>query len=215
MSFTYAELKQAVMDYVETEEPKFVSNLPVFIRMAEERILKNVRLNLFQKSATTQLPTGTRFLAVPPDFLTSLSCSVTTSEGSEFLTLKDLDFIKTMFPDEQTAGVPRYFATFDINNFILGPAPDQSYPIVLTYFYRPPSLTDGPEGGTTWLSENAELSLLYGTLFEAYTFLKGDNDLMQLYSARFDESLLRLKDFGEGKEPSTDYRYGRLKIPRS
>jgi hypothetical protein len=215
MSFTFAQLKQAVQDYVETEETKFVANLPLFIRMAEERILKSVRLNLFQKNATTTMGVGSRFLAVPPDFLTPLSCSVQTSEGAEFLLFKDLDFVKTFNPDPTVLGVPRYFASFDVENFIVAPSPDAAYIVTLSYFYRPPSLTAGPEGGTTWLSENAELSMLYGTLFEAYTFLKGDPDLMQLYAARFQESLVRLKDLGEGKETTTDYRYGKVRIPRS
>jgi hypothetical protein len=215
MSFTFAQLKQAVQDYVETEETKFVANLPLFIRMAEERILKSVRLNLFQKNASALMVTGNPFLAVPPDFLSPLSISIETDEGAEFLLFKDLDFIQTFAPDASATGVPRYFATFDVTNFLLGPAPDQNYPVTLHYFFRPPSLTEGPESGTTWLSENAELSMLYGTLFEAYTFLKGDPDLMQLYAARFEESLIRLKDLGEGKETITDYRYGKVRIPRS
>jgi hypothetical protein len=215
MSFTFAQLKQAVQDYVETEETKFVANLPLFIRMAEERILKSVRLNLFQKNASALMVAGNKFLAAPPDFLSPLSISIETDEGAEFLLFKDLDFIQTFSPDAAATGVPRYFATFDVTNFLLGPTPDQNYPVTLHYFFRPPSLTEGPESGTTWLSENAELSLLYGTLFEAYTFLKGDPDLMQLYAARFQESLVRLKDLGEGKETTTDYRYGKVRIPRS
>jgi len=215
MSFTFAQLKQAVQDYVETEETKFVANLPLFIRMAEERILKSVRLNLFQKNASASMVADNKFLAAPPDFLSPLSISVETSDGAEFLLFKDLDFIQTFSPDATATGVPRFFATFDVTNFLLGPTPDQNYPVTLHYFFRPPSLTEGPESGTTWLSENAELSLLYGTLFEAYTFLKGDPDLMQLYAGRFQESLIRLKDLGEGKETTTDYRYGKVRIPRS
>jgi len=215
MSFTFAQLKQAVQDYVETAETTFVANLPLFIRMAEERILKNVRLNLFQKNSTAIMGVGSRFLAVPPDFLTPLSCSIQTENGAEFLLFKDLDFIQTFNPDPTVLGTPRFFASFDVENFIVAPSPDIAYTITLAYFHRPLSLTAGPEDGTTWLSENAELSLLYGTLFEAYTFLKGDPDLMQLYAARFQESLIRLKDFGEGKETTTDYRYGKVRIPRS
>jgi len=101
------------------------------------------------------------------------------------------------------------------SNFILAPTPDQAYPVELQYFYRPPSLTSGADGSKTWLSENASLSLLYGALIEAYTFLKGEGDMMQLYATRFEESIMRLKDLGEAKEPTTDYRYGRLRTPRS
>jgi len=215
MSFTYGQLKQAVQDYLENSETSFVNNLPLFIRMAEERILKNVRLNLFQKNASAVAGAGNQFLAVPPDFLSPLSCSVTTDEGKSFLLFKELDFIQTYNPDPSVTGVPLYFATFDVDNFLLGPPPDQNYPVILHYFYRPVSLTAGPEDGTTWLSENAELSLLYGTLFEAYTFLKGDPDMMQLYASRFAESLGRLKDLGEGKETTTDYRDGKVRVQRS
>lgn len=215
MSFTYAQLKQAVQDYVETSETKFVANLPLFIRLAEERILKNVRLNLFQKNASAVMGVGSRFLSAPPDFLSPSSMSITTPQGEEFLLFKDLDFVQTFAPDSDVLGVPRYFATFDVDNFLIGPSPDAAYPVTLNYFYRPTSLTSGPDSGTTWLSENAELTLLYGTLFEAYTFLKGDEDLMQLYAARFQESLMRLKDLGEGKETVTAYRYGKVRVPRS
>tara|TARA_R110000868_G_scaffold119_4_gene1264 strand:+ start:15232 stop:15879 length:648 start_codon:yes stop_codon:yes gene_type:complete len=215
MSFTFAQLKQAVQDYLETSETSFVNNIPLFIRMAEERILKNVRLNLFQKNASALTGAGSQFIAVPTDFLSPLSCSVTTAEGKEFLLFKELDFVQTYNPDPTVTGVPQYFATFDVDNFVLGPVPDQAYPIILHYFYRPVSLTAGAEDGVTWISENAELSLLYGTLFEAYTFLKGDQDMMQLYAARFSESMGRLKDLGEGKETTTDYREGKVRIQRS
>ena len=143
MSFTYAQLKQAVQDYLETSDTSFVNNLPLFIRMAEERILKNVRLNLFQKNASATMTAGNQFLAAPPDFLSPLSCSVTTSSGKEFLLFKELDFVQTYNPDPTVTGVPQYFATFDVDNFLLGPAPDQSYPVILHYFYRPASLTAG------------------------------------------------------------------------
>jgi hypothetical protein len=215
MSFTFAELKQAIRDYVESDEAKFVNNLPLFIRLSEERILKNVRLNLFQKNAAATVSAGSPYLAAPPDFLSSLSCSITGPDGVEFLLFKDLDFIQTAFPDPTATGRPRFFATFDVDNFLLGPTPDAAYPVTLHYFYRPASLTAGAEDGRTWLSENAPLSLLYGAIFEAYTFLKGDADLLQLYAARFSESLGRLKDLGEAKETTTDYRAGKLRIPRS
>lgn len=215
MSFTLAQLKQAVQDYLETSEASFVNNIPLFIRMAEERILKNVRLNLFQKNASAVMTAGNQFLAAPPDFLSPLSLSVEVDGSKEFLLFKELDFVQTYSPDPTVTGVPLYFATFDVDNFVLGPVPEQSFPVVLHYFFRPASLTVGPEDGITWLSENAELSLLYGTIFEAYTFLKGDQDMMQLYAARFSESLGRLKDLGEGKETTTDYRDGKVRVQRS
>jgi hypothetical protein len=215
MSFTYAQLRQAVQDYVETSETKFVSNLPLFIRLAEERILKNVRLNLFQKTGTLTLTAGDPELPLPADFLSPISLSVTGLDGEEFLLFKDLDFVQTFAPDPAETGVPRFFGTLDVATVYLAPTPDAAYTATLNYFYRPDSLTSKPDSGTTWLSQNASLSMLYGTLFEAYTFLKGDEDLMQLYAARFQESLMRLKDLGEGKETVTEYRYGKVRVPRS
>ena len=226
MSFTLAELTQAVQDYLETEETKFVANIPLFIRLAEERILKNVRLDLFQKNQQAVFTAGNQYLAKPPDFLSPLSMTVTVDGEREFLLFKDLDFVQTFNPDPSVQGVPRYFAVFDVGNdlpaptltfgnFIISPTPDQSYPVELHYFYRPKSLTTGGGSDKTWISENAPMALLYGTLFEAYTFLKGDPDMMQLYAARFQESIVRLKDLGEGKETTTDYRYGKVRIPRS
>lgn len=226
MSFTLAELTQAVQDYLQTEETKFVSNIPLFIRLAEERILKNVRLDLFQKNQQAVFTVGNQYLPKPPDFLSPLSMAVTVSGGREFLLFKDLDFVQTFNPNPATAGVPRFFAVFDVGNdlpaptptfgnFIVSPTPDQAYSVELHYFYRPRSLASGSSTDKTWISENASMALLYGTLFEAYTFLKGDEDLMRLYAARFQESILRLKDLGEGKETTTDYRAGKLRVPRS
>jgi hypothetical protein len=226
MSFTYAELRQAIQDYVENAEQTFVNNIPLFIRLAEERILKSVRLDLFQRNQAAVLTAGNQFLAKPPDFLAPLSMLIEVGGGRQFLELKDLSFVQEFNVDPTATGVPRFFGVFDagvslpsptvpVGNFILGPTPDQSYPVELQYFYRPASLTVGGDSDKTWLSDNAPLALLYGALFEAYTFLKGEPDLMQLYAARFQESIARLKDLGEAKEPTTDYRYGRLAIPRT
>jgi hypothetical protein len=226
MTMTYGQLKQAVQDYTENDETTFVNNIPLFIRLAEERILKSVRLDLFQRNQQALLTAGNQFLAKPSDFLAVFSMLIEVEGGRRFLELKDLSFVQEFNVDPTATGVPRFLGVFDagvsapsptvpVGNFILGPTPDQSYPVELQYFYRPASLTAGGDNDKTWLSENAPLSLLYGALFEAYTFLKGEPDLMQLYAARFQESIARLKDLGEAKEPTTDYRYGRLAIPRT
>lgn len=215
MSFTYAQLKTALQDYTETRETSFVQNLPVFIQLAEERILKHVRLNLFQKNVSGTMATGNQYLALPTDFLSAFSLSIIAPSGKEFLLQKELDFIQTYNPDASVTGQPKYFATFDVTNLLLAPTPNDNYVTELHYFYRPQSLTAGAEDGTTWLSVNAPIAMLYGSLVEAYTYLKGDADLMQNYSNRFVEALSRLKDLGEAKEPTTDYRSGRQTIPRT
>jgi hypothetical protein len=125
-----------------------------------------------------------------------------------FLEFKDSDFIQTFAPDATDTGNPRYYAVFDIDNFIVGPTPDSNYAVELHYFYRPTSLTAGAEDGTTWLSENASIAMLYGSLIEAYTYMKGENDLLALYEKRFSEALIGMKMLGESKEVTDEYRTG-------
>lgn len=208
MSFTYAQLKQAIIDYTQNEETTFQTNLPLFIRFAEERILKTVQLNLFRKNATASATNGNQYLACPSDFLAPLSLSYTTSGDKNFIEFKDVTFVQTYNPDPTDTGFPRYYAQFDVDNFILAPTPNSGYVMELHYFYRPASLTAGSESGTTWLSENAELSLLYGALVEAYIFMKGEPDMMALYDKRFVESVTALKMLGEAKETTDEYRRG-------
>jgi hypothetical protein len=209
MSFTYAELKQALQDYLETSETTFVNNLPRFIKIAEERILKNVQLTLFRKNVTGTLSASNQYLASPSDFLAPFSLSYTNADGQKiFLQFKNVSFVQEYNLDPTETGPPRYYAQFDNENFIVGPTPDSSYPVELHYMYRPQSLTAGPEGGTTWLSENAELLLFYGALVEAYMFLKGDPDLMGVYQQRFEEALLGMKMLGEAKQTTDEYRTG-------
>jgi len=215
MTMTYGELKQAIQDYTENDETTFVNNLPLFIRLAEERILKSVQLNLFQKNQAGTMTTGNQYLAAPSDFLAPFSLSIDVSGDAEFLLFKDLDFVQTYTPDPTTTGQPRYYAQFDVDNFILAPTPDANYTVDIHYLYRPASLTAGADSGTSWLSTNAEIALLYGSLVEAYTFMKGDPNLMQMYMQRYGEGVSRLKNLGEAQETIDEYRYGTLRTPRS
>ena len=217
MSFTYAQLKTAIQDYTENTETSFVTNLPVFIRTAEERILKSVQLSLFRKNVSGTASSGNKFLTMPSDFLAPYSLSLRTvtdpvASGSDygFVEFKDVSFVQTYTPDPATAGVPKYYATFDVSNFILAPTPNANYTAELHYLYRPASLTAGADSGTTWLSDNADLSLLYGSLIEAYIFMKGEQDIMAMYDKRFQESLSGLKLLGEAKETTQDYRVGQV-----
>jgi hypothetical protein len=210
MSFTYAQLKQAVQDYTENDETTFVNNLPIFIRAAEERILKNVQLNFFRKNVTASFTESDQFLSTPLDFLAPFSLSFTNSGSKEFLMFKDVNFVQEYNPDPTSTGTPRYYAVFDVNNFIIGPTPDSSYNVELHYFYRPDSLTSLADSGTTWLSENATMAMLYGSLIEAYTFMKGEPDLVQIYNQRFAEAVASLKALGEAEETTQEYRVGRV-----
>jgi len=208
MSFTYDSLKQAIQDYTENTETTFVNNLDLFIKNTEERILKIAQLEVFRKNASGALTASNKFLAVPTDYLASYSVCITNGSDKEFLLFKDVNFVQSFNPDPATTGVPRYYAQFDVNNFILGPTPNSNYNVDIHYFYRPNSLTAGAGSGTTWLSENASVALLYGCLIEAYTFMKGEADLVQNYTQRFTEALSRVKNFGESQEVTDAYRTG-------
>jgi hypothetical protein len=211
MSFTYGELKQAIQDYADYSEATFVSNLPIFIRQAEERILKNVQLSLFRKNATTSLTASNQYLACPDDFLAPFSLSLAGADGDKFFVeLKDPSFLQSYTVDSTTTGAPRYYAQFDIDNFLLAPTPDANYTAELHYFYRPTSLTAGSDSGTTWLSENAEMAMLYGALIEAYIFMKGEQDVMAMYGSRFQEAITGIKMLGEAKEVTDEYKSGKV-----
>ena len=214
MTMTYGELKTAVQDFVQSTETSFVNNLPLFIRLAEERIMKNVRLNLFQKNASGSTTAGNKYVAAPSDFLAPISLSLTIGGEQTFLLLKNADFVQEYIRDSES-GAPVYFGQYDVGSLILAPIPDSAYALEMHYLYRPNSLTVGGDSGITWLSENAEVALLYGTLVEAYTYLKGDQDLMVLYSQRFAEALQRLKNLGEGLETTDEYRMGKLMRPKT
>ena len=142
MSYTYTTLKQAIKDYTENDETTFVSNLPVFIRNTEERILKNVQLSLFQKNASGVMSDSNKFLTCPSDFLAPFSLSYTDSSSNQvFLNFKDSNFIQSFNPNSATTGSPRYYGQFDVDNFILAPTPDSGYTVELQYYYRPSSIT--------------------------------------------------------------------------
>lgn len=215
MSFTYTQLQDAIKDFAENEETSFVNNLPVFIRSAEDRIFALVDLELFRKNATGTLTNNDPFLSVPSDYLASFSLQITTSGSEEFLLQKDVNFVQQYHLDFGSNAVPKYYAIYDVDNFILGPTPDQAYTVELHYYYRPSSLTAGAGTGTSWLSENAPNALLYGSLVEAYTYMKGEADMMQLYEQRFAQELQRLKDLAEARENSDAYRRGLPDSPRT
>ena len=215
MAFTYAQLKTAIQDYTENTKTSFVTNLPVFIRAAEDRIFKLVDLEIFRKNATSALTQGDPYLSVPSDYLSSFSLSVTNSSSKEFLLQKDVNYIQEYNPNPATTGTPKYYAFFDKDNFIMAPTPDSNYAVELHYYYRPASLTAGSDSGTTWLSDNAPNALLYGSLVEAYIYMKGEQDMLQMYEKQFTEAMTRIKDLAEARENSDAYRRGLPDRPRT
>ena len=210
MSFTYSQLKQAIQDYAENTETSFVSNLPVFIRNAEERILKTVQLTEFRRNVTANVTLGNRFLSMPSDYLSTYSLSITSSGDKFFLDHKDVNFLEEYWPNNINTGRPRYYAEFSSSSFTLAPTPDAGYQAELHYFFRPTSLTSLADSEKSWLSDNAPYAMLYGSLVEGYVYMKGEADVYIVYSDKFAESISRLKDLGEAKQTGDAYRDGQV-----
>ena len=210
MAFTFTTLKTAIQDYTQNTETTFTDQLTRFILNSEERILKECQLDVFRKNSQGTVTSSNRFLTKPTDFLAPFSLSVINSSKNEFLLYKHVTFLQDYTPNTSTTGVPQYYADFDDTTFLLAPTPDDGYTMELHYFYRPQSITES-SGGTSWLGTNAELALLYGALVEAYTFMKGEQDLLGLYNSRFQESLQWLKNLGEGENSRDQYRYDSLR----
>jgi hypothetical protein len=197
MAYTFTTLKTAIQDYTQNSETTFVSQLSRFILNAEERILKECQLDVFRKNVEGTASTGQQYLQKPEDFLAQNSLSVINSSNKEFLLYKQVTALQDYTPNPTTTGTPKYYADWDEVTFLLAPTPDSNYTMELHYFYRPTSITESADG-TSWLGTNAELALLYGSLLEAYTFMKGEADILQIYNGRFQESLQWLKNLGEG-----------------
>ena len=183
MAFTFTTLKTAIQDYTENTETTFTNNLTRFIVNAEERIFKECQLEVFRKNTTGTTTDGVKFLSKPTDFLAPLSLSVVNSSSNEFLLYKHVSFLQDYTPNPATEDIPKYYASWDESSFLLAPTPNADLTVELHYFYRPTSISVTSDG-TSYLGDNAELALLYGSLVEAYTFMKGEPDLLQLYSQR-------------------------------
>ena len=211
MAFTFTTLKTAIQDYTENEESTFVSQLPRFILNSEERILKECQLDDFRKNVSGTLTQAVKFLTKPTDFLAPFSLSAVNSSSNEFLEYKHVTFVQDYTPNPATTGTPKYYGDWDETTFIVAPTPDSSYAVELHYFYRPESITTASDG-TSWLGTNAELCLLYGSLVEAYTFMKGEPDIMINYEKRFQEALQRLTLESDGYNRKDAYRDGQRKI---
>ena len=209
----YSELSQALQDYLETQETSFVSNIPNFVRQAEQRIYRSVQIPELRKNVTASTTSGNQYLARPSDFLSVFSLAVVNGSGDySYLYDKDVNFIREAYPSSSTSGLPKYYAQFDGDqvgtegNFILGPTPNGTYTVELHYYYDPPS---NVATGTTWLGTNAEAALLYGALIEGYTYLKGDADMLKLYMDRYAEAMSQL--FGiDVRSKRDDYRDGTM-----
>jgi len=218
----YTQLSNAIQAYTENTEADFVTNIPVFVTQAEQRIYNSVQFPSIRKNVTSTIAANTKYLDCPLDFLAVYSMAVIDGSGNyEYLLNKDVNFIRQAYPNPTTdTGIPKYYALFgptvlssviyDELSFILGPTADASYGVELHYYYYPESITVAVDG-QTWLGDNFDTVLLYASLVEAYTYMKGEADMMALYNQKFMEALALAKRLGDGMERQDAYRSGQFR----
>ena len=212
MSFTFTTLKSAIQDYTQNTEATFVADLSIIIQQGEDRIIKSVELPNFRKNVTGTFTSGNQYLETPTDYLYPFSLAVLDdSNNYSYLLNTDVSFIREAYPSASTTGTPKHYAQFDDTTFIVGPSPSSSLNAELHYYYVPQSITASSDG-TSWLGTNAPELLLYASLIEAYTFMKGEPDVMANYEKRFQEALQRLTLLSDGYNRKDAYRDGQRKI---
>ena len=207
----YSQLVAQIQDYTENQFTTTVVNN--FIQQAEQRIYNSVQLPALRKNVTGTTTSGNKYLAMPTNWLATFSLAIINANNEyTYLLNKDVNFIRQSYPDTDSDfyGEPQYYAVFDQNSFILGPTPDASYAVELHYFYYPESITTAT---TTWLGDNFSSALLYGSLLEAYTYMKGEQDVINQYQKRYDEAMMLLKQLSDGKDRQDAYRSGQVRYP--
>jgi len=212
MSWTYTTLKSAIQDYTQNTESTFVADLAIIIQQGEDRIIKSVELPNFRKNVTGSLTNGNQYLTAPDDYLYPFSLAVLDgSNNYSYLISTDVSFIREAYPSASSTGVPKHYAQFDDSSFIVGPSPNANLNVELHYYYIPTSISASADG-TSWLGTNTPELLLYASLVEAYTFMKGEPDIMASYEKRFQEALQRLTLLSDGYNRKDAYRDGQRKI---
>lgn len=208
----YTQLSAAVIAY--TEDQNFLSSdIDTFIKQAEQRVYNSINLLPLRKNVTGQLTTANKYLTVPDDFLAVYNLSLILPTGDyAYLLDKDVSYIREAYPSSSGVGQPTHYALFDEDTVLFGPTPDAAYQVEMHYFYYPESITT-VVGGETWLGNNFDSVLLYGALIEAYTFMKGEKELMEQYQRQYDTALALLKQLGDGKNRQDTYRTGQVRYP--
>jgi hypothetical protein len=219
----YTQLFETIKGYCENDFPNtqftdpsattgtFTSKeqIDTFIEQAEQRIFNSVQFPNFRKNQTGVLSPSNQYLEAPPGFLASYSLAVITNDSYEYLLNKDVNYIRAAYPNPTVEGIPKYYAQFDDNTFILGPTPDVAYTVEMHYFFYPESIVTA---GTTWLGDNFDSALLYGALVEAYTYMKGEADIVAAYNKRYEEAMILAKRLGDGMNRRDAYRSGQVRM---
>jgi len=199
----YTQLSTLLQDYTQNYSTEFVAAIPSIVELAEDRIYQSVQIPALKKNQTSNCAPNIKYIATPNDFLAVYSFAVIADNNYQYLLEKEVSYINESFPNTATRGIPRFYALFDDNTFIIGPTPSAGYDVELHYFYEPESIVTA---GTSWLGDNTESVLFYGALVEAYTYMKGEQDLVALYTARYQDALSRLKNLGEGFDKRDSFR---------
>ena len=212
----YTQLVTAVSDYCENSFP--TADMDTFIRQAEQRIYNTAQPANLRKNVTGSLTAGNKYLSAPEDFLSTYSIAVYPAAGGDFLYLlnKDVNFIREAYPNQNSQGKPKHYAIFgpqssNVNelSFILGPTPDANYNVELHYYYYPESIVDAQ---TTWLGDNFDSVLLYGTICEAMVYMKGDQGMLQVAQDRYVQAIALYKNLADGKQRMDAYRDGQVRV---
>jgi hypothetical protein len=215
----YTQLTASIKAYAENDFPQAVGaggltsaeQVARFVQQAEQRIYNSIQFPALRKNVTGNATLNNKYLATPVDWLATFSLARINADGSyEYLLNKDVNYIREAFPFPATSGAPTHYAIFDENTFILGPTPDASYSMELHYFYYPTSITTA---GTSWLGDNLDSLLLYGSLLEAASFMKSDPDTVKNYMERYNEAFVMAKQLGDGKDRQDMYRTPQIRYP--
>lgn len=215
----YATLVSTIKAYTENDFPDTAGSggltsteqINTFIKQAEQRVFNTVQLLDLRKNVTGSVTATNKYLTVPTDWLANFSLAVIATDGTyEYLLNRDVNYLREAYPDPSSNGKPVCYAYFDKDSFILAPTPDQNYTVELHYFYYPQSIVDA---GTSWLGDNFDSVLLYGSLLEAYTYMKGEVDVYTAYQKRYDEAMAMLKEYAEGKNRQDMYRTQQVRYP--
>lgn len=222
----YTQLTNAICDYTQNFDTDFVSNIPVFVEQAEKRIFNTVQFPPLRKNVFSAITQNNKYVSLPNDFLSVFSLALVTNVTNanldtgtfEYLLNKDVNFIRQAYPAPNNTGEPKYYALFGSTilnsvittelSLILGPTPDAAYYVELHYFYYPESIVTA---STSWLGDNYDPVLLYGSLVEAITFMKGEADMVALYNGKYTEAMAQAKRLGDGLERGDAYRDGQYK----
>ena len=209
---TYDELVTNIRNYTEVDSNVFPNSvIDTFITMAENRILRDIDLDVFKLEATANMTAGNRFLVAPSDILTHRYIMVTLNGEQTFLDFRDTSFMKEYWPDSTVTGAPKYYSVWNQNTFYIAPTPDASYEVQLGYIYKPQQLSSA--NPTTWVSTDAPEALLYACLIQAYSYTKGPIEMLQYFESSYKQAIQGLGIEQQGRRRRDEFRDGMIRLP--